>query len=84
MSSPKRFGLPETLRMRHDTHFVDQLGRPGGVPVGRMIPIEDVDPNPNQPRQEVGDLTELVASVREKGVLEPIRREEGAQIFQIR
>jgi hypothetical protein len=72
VSSPRRIGLPEALRMRHDTHFVDQLGRPGGVPVGRLIPVEDIDPNPNQPRQALGDLSELVASIREKGVLEPI------------
>jgi len=58
--------------MRHDTHFVDQLGRPGGDPLGRLIPIEEVDPNPWQPREDVGDLTELVASIREKGILEPI------------
>ena len=43
MSSPRRIGLPETLRMRHDVHFVDQLGRPGGEPVGRMVPIEDIE-----------------------------------------
>ena len=83
MSSPRRIGLPETLRMRHDVHFVDQLGRPGGEPVGRMVPIEDVEPNPHQPRQHMGDLTELIASVREKGVLEPILvRPRGAR-FQI-
>lgn len=72
MSSPRRIGLPETLRMRHDTHFVEQLGRPGGDPVGRMIPTEDIDPNPNQPRQAMGELSELTASIREKGILEPI------------
>lgn len=83
MSSPRRIGLPETLRMRHDLHFVDQLGRPGGEPVGRMVPIEDIEPNPHQPRQNMGDLTELIASVREKGVLEPILvRPRGAR-FQI-
>jgi ParB family chromosome partitioning protein len=58
--------------MRHDLHFVDQLGRPGGDPLGRLIPIEDIDPNPWQPREDVGDLTELIASIREKGILEPI------------
>jgi ParB family chromosome partitioning protein len=58
--------------MRHDVHFVDQLGRPGGTPVGRLIPVEDIVANPNQPRQHMGDLSELIASVREKGVLEPI------------
>jgi ParB family chromosome partitioning protein len=79
VSSPRRFGLPETLRMRHDTHYVDQLGRPGGAP----IPIEDIDANPNQPRQSVGDLSELVASVREKGVLEPILVRPSGSRFEI-
>ncbi len=72
MSSPRRIGLPASLRMRHDPHFVEQLGRPGGVAIGRLIPIEDIHPNPRQPRQEMGDLSELIASIKEKGVLEPI------------
>ncbi len=83
MSSPRRIGLPETLRMRHDVHFVDQLGRPGGEPVGRMVPIEDIEPNPHQPRHHMGDLTELIASVREKGVLEPILVRPRGSRFQI-
>jgi ParB family chromosome partitioning protein len=83
VSSPRRIGLPETLRMRHDLHFVDQLGRPGGEPVGRMVPIEDIEPNPHQPRQHMGDLTELIASVREKGVLEPILVRPRGSRFQI-
>jgi ParB family chromosome partitioning protein len=37
-----------------------------------MIPIDKLAPNPLQPRVEIGDLTELVLSIREKGVLEPI------------
>jgi len=69
--------------MRHDVHFVDQLGRPGGVPVGRLIPIEDIDPNPAQPRQDLGDLTDLTASIREKGVLEPILVRPAGKRFQI-
>ena len=52
---PKR-GLPETLRMRHDAHYVETLAAPGGTPVGRMVPIEHIDPNPDQPRQAMGDL----------------------------
>lgn len=83
MSSPRRIGLPESLRMRHDPHFVDQLGRPGGVPVGRLIPLEDLDPNPHQPRQVLGDLSELTASIREKGVLEPILVRARGSRFQI-
>jgi ParB family chromosome partitioning protein len=69
--------------MRHDPHFVDQLGRPSGVPVGRLVPLEDIDPNPNQPRQALGDLTELVASVREKGILEPILVRPKGSRFEI-
>jgi ParB family chromosome partitioning protein len=72
VSSPRRIGLPQTVRMRHDTHFVDQLVRPSGEAIGRLIPIEDIQPNPRQPRQALGDLTDLVASVREKGILEPL------------
>ncbi len=65
--------------MRHDTHFVDQLARPGGETVGRLIPAEEIDPNPHQPRQTLGDLAELTASIREKGILEPllVRRVNG-------
>jgi ParB family chromosome partitioning protein len=83
VSNVKRVGLPSSLRMRHDSHFIDQLGRAAGSPIGQSIPIEDIDPNPNQPRQNVGDLSELIASIREKGVLEPIlvrRRESRFQI----
>jgi ParB family transcriptional regulator, chromosome partitioning protein len=72
VSNVKRSGLPSSLRMRHDSHFIDQLGRAAGSPIGQSIPIEDIDPNPNQPRQNVGDLSELIASIREKGILEPI------------
>ena len=72
MSNVRRIGLPDAMRMRHDTHFVDQLARPGGEAIGRLIPIEDIQPNPKQPRQTIGDLTELTASIRDKGILEPI------------
>ena len=83
MSNLRRVGLPDAMRMRHDTHFVDQLGRPSGVPVGQLIPIEDIDPNPNQPRHAMGDLSELIASVREKGILEPILVRPRGNRFQI-
>jgi ParB family chromosome partitioning protein len=58
--------------MRHDTHYVEELSTQRPKPIGRMIPIEQLDPNPEQPRVEVGDLTELTASIKEKGVLEPL------------
>jgi ParB family transcriptional regulator, chromosome partitioning protein len=72
VSNVRRIGLPDAMRMRHDTHFVDQLARPATESIGRLIPIEDIQPNPKQPRQTLGDLTELTASIREKGILEPL------------
>jgi len=83
VSSPRRIGLPARVRMRHDPHFVDQLARPSGQPIGRMIPIEDVQPNPNQPRQVLGDLSELTASIKEKGILEPILVRPSGGRFEI-
>jgi ParB family transcriptional regulator, chromosome partitioning protein len=83
VSSPRRLGLPQTIRMRHDTHFVDQLARPSGEAVGRMVPIEDLQPNPRQPRHDLGDLSELKASVREKGLLEPILVRPAGGRFEI-
>jgi ParB family chromosome partitioning protein len=65
-------GLPTGLQMRHDAHYVEELSQHQPATVGRMIPIEKIDPNPEQPRTEFGDLTELTASIAEKGVLEPL------------
>lgn len=66
-------GLPNNFKLRHDAHYVEQLtSRSAGAPVGRMIPIDKLVPNPNQPRVEIGDLTELINSISEKGVLEPL------------
>jgi ParB family chromosome partitioning protein len=65
-------GLPVTLKMRHDAHYVESLTSFSGAAVGRMIPIERVRPNPDQPRKALGDLRELTESIREKGVLEPL------------
>ena len=68
----KRLGLPVTLKMRHDAHYVESLTSYSGAAVGRMIPVEQIRPNPDQPRKALGDLRELTESVREKGVLEPL------------
>jgi ParB family chromosome partitioning protein len=69
--------------MRHDEHYVEALAASAGTPVGRMVPIELLDPNPHQPRQVMGDLSELMASVAEKGIIEPlIVRQQGSR-FQI-
>lgn len=67
-----RRGLPETVRMRHEAHYVETLSASSGEPIGRMVPIECVVPNPEQPRQLMGDLTELKASIAEQGIIEPL------------
>ena len=50
-----------------------------------MISIEQITPNPNQPRQQMGNLGDLTASIREKGILEPliVRRRGGAAIAKL-
>jgi len=59
--------------MRHDFHFVEELSSPGeGETFGRMIDLEMLDVNPHQPRKFIGDLEDLVSSIKEKGLLEPV------------
>ena len=79
---PKR-GLPETVRMRHDEHYVEALTSSAGSPIGRMVPIDELDPNPNQPRQVMGDLAELMASIAEKGIIEPLVVRQRGRRYQI-
>ena len=54
-----------------ETAPVDGAPAPVGV---RMAPIESLKPNPDQPRKifDRDDLEELAASIRDKGVLQPI------------
>lgn len=81
MAKPR--GLPSTIRMRHDAHYVETLTASAGTPVGRLVPIDAVDPNPDQPRQAMGDLAELVASVSEKGIIEPLVVRQRGSRYQI-
>src|ERR1700704_488555 len=71
------------MAMRHDQHYVDALAASAGAPVGRLIPIDQIDPNPNQPRQVMGDLSELIASITEKGIIEPLVVRPRGERFQI-
>lgn len=38
----------------------------------RFIPVGDIKPNPDNVRESIGDLTDLVDSIKTHGVLEPI------------
>ncbi len=72
MQKSKRSGLPDNVSMRHDDHFVELISARAYGPRIRMIPLDRIDPNPQQARSELGNLEELVASIKSKGVLEPI------------
>ncbi len=79
---PRR-GLPQSLAMRHDEHYVDALTASVGAPIGRIIGIDLIEPNPDQPRQVMGDLSDLAASIAEKGVIEPLIVRRRGDRYQI-
>jgi len=79
----KRSGLPEAISMRHDDHFVDLISSRGIGPRIRMISLEKIDPNPHQARSELGNIQELMDSIKSKGVLEPILVRPKADRFEI-
>ncbi|MDP2915332.1 MAG: ParB/RepB/Spo0J family partition protein [Candidatus Aminicenantes bacterium] len=58
--------------MRHDTHFVEFISNKVAAPLVRMISLERIEPNPRQARSELGNIDELMNSIKSKGVLEPI------------
>ena len=48
-----------------------------------MIPLELLVPNPDQPRRSFGDMADLVSSIKEKGVLEPVLVRPTGEKYQI-
>jgi ParB family transcriptional regulator, chromosome partitioning protein len=80
-----RKGLPEYRKMRHDRHFVDELANNAVTAVGLMIPVGQIEASREQPRSNLGDLSELTASVRTRGVLEPllVRLIPGSKRYQL-
>jgi ParB family chromosome partitioning protein len=69
--------------MRHDAHYVETLAAAAATPVGRMVPIDQIDPTPDQPRQAMGDLSELISSITEKGIIEPLVLRQRGTRYQI-
>jgi ParB family chromosome partitioning protein len=69
--------------MRHDFHFVEQLLSSKTQPIGRLLDLLLIDPSPGQPRKQFGDLSDLVGSIRERGVLEPILVRPSGSRYQI-
>ena len=77
-------GLPAKPMMRHDSHYVEELTKRSGRHIGSMLPLSLIEPNEEQPRTNMGNIEELAASIREKGVLEPILvRSLGQNRYQI-
>jgi ParB family chromosome partitioning protein len=58
--------------MRHDRHYVENLVVRDGEVVGKMVPLEALTPNPNQPRKSFQDLELLAESIKDVGILEPL------------
>lgn len=69
---PKKVGLPDFIKMKHDHHLVDEISLRTKTPVIRNIPIDKILPNQMQPRRDMGDLAELTDSIRENGIIEPV------------
>ncbi len=83
MQKAKKSGLPENMSMRHDKHYVDLISEKDYSPRIRMISIEKIDPSPQQARSELGNIQELMASIQEKGILEPILVRKKDDRFEI-
>jgi len=70
---------------------LDATGRNGAaVAMGSgfvLVPVQDIRANPDQPRKtfEAGALTELSASIKAKGIIQPlvVRRVEGVKGYEI-
>jgi ParB family transcriptional regulator, chromosome partitioning protein len=69
--------------MRHDGHFVDLISARSLGPRIRMIGLDHIDPNPHQARTELGNIQELMESIKSKGVLEPILVRAKGNRFEI-
>ena len=67
------------------------LAGPDQAPAGRrgemQIPIDRLEPNPQQPRLDfrLEELESLAASIRQKGIIQPliVRRKPGRDIYEI-
>jgi len=69
-----------------DVSETESVAAKGPGAADQMVPIERIAPNPDQPRKQFvqADLDDLAASIREKGVLQPlIVRMRDSGIFEI-
>jgi len=57
-----------------DVNETESVAAKGPAAADQMIPIEQISPNPDQPRKQFNkdDLDDLAASIKAKGVLQPL------------
>ncbi|MDW4498069.1 ParB/RepB/Spo0J family partition protein [Sulfitobacter sp. D35] len=86
MGSDRKRGLGRGLSaLMADVAETEEATRQGPTAADRLVPIERVVPNPEQPRKRFAaeDLEDLAGSIREKGIIQPlIVRAKGDQ-FEI-
>ncbi len=75
-----REGLPPGFRMRHDSHYVDQLTSRSVAPQVRLVPLRDVD---SARAAEARDIEPLARSIRRVGVLQPVLVRPRAGRFEL-
>ncbi len=83
MQKSRKTGLPDDITMRHDNHYVDLIEEKLYGPRIRMISITKIDPSPHQARTELGNIEELMSSIKEKGILQPIIVREKDDRYEI-
>ena len=69
-----------------DVAETEQTASAGAASADRSVPIEQVSPNPDQPRKRFADedLDDLTASIQEKGIIQPlIVRTVGRDAYEI-
>lgn len=68
-ATPPREGLPPGFRMRHDSHYVDQLAARAAPAPLRLVAVKDIEAPEPDPAWNLGALT---ASIRSVGLLQPL------------
>lgn len=77
--SRAREGLPSGFRMRHDSHYVDDLS---AAPTIRQVAISEIDRD-DAPDGSAPSLESLTDSIRRAGILQPLLVAPRAGRFQL-
>jgi hypothetical protein len=76
--SRRREGLPTAYRMRHAPHYVEQLMGDTPIQTVRQVAIDQIDSMSEDSASGSPDLSDLVASIAQVGVLQPLLVMQGA------